>query len=313
MESGSDVMNAAIGIDGGGTKTAFVIGNEKEIFYQIEKSGCSYLEIGKEAVVDLIVSGVKELLKRCPDTVCDGCCIGLPCYGENRQMDEWFKKTLCKALSPIKVQLVNDAVVGWAGSLECKEGIHVVAGTGSLAIGKGKEDTFARVGGWNEFFGDEGSCYWIGKEAMTLFSKQADGRVQKGALYDLVKEKYHLQDDFEFIDVVLNELAPYRDQVAGFQKIALQAARLHDKSVIHLYERAAEELTQMVFSVKQQLKWSTSEVPVSIYGGLLHAEELILDPLKQKLKLIGCTLEMPKRSAVEGALLMAMNMKKTSE
>ena len=118
MESGSDVMNAAIGIDGGGTKTAFVIGNEKEIFYQIEKSGCSYLEIGKEAVVDLIVSGVKELLKRCPDTVCDGCCIGLPCYGENRQMDEWFKKTLCKALSPIKVQLVNDAVVGWAGSLE---------------------------------------------------------------------------------------------------------------------------------------------------------------------------------------------------
>ena len=68
-------MNAAIGIDGGGTKTAFVIGNETEIFYQIEKRGCSYLEIGKEAVVDLIVSGVKELLERCPDAVCDGCCL----------------------------------------------------------------------------------------------------------------------------------------------------------------------------------------------------------------------------------------------
>lgn len=306
-------MKAAIGIDGGGTKTAFVIGNETEILCQIEKSGCSYLEIGKEAVVDLIVSGVKELLEKCPDAKCDACCIGMPCYGENRQMDEWLNDTLKQALSPIEVQLVNDAVVGWAGSLECREGIHVVAGTGSLAIGKGKEDTFARAGGWNEFFGDEGSCYWIGKEAMTLFSKQADGRIQKGALYNLVKEKYQLQDDFEFIDVVLNELAPYRDQVAGFQKIALQAANEHDESVIALYERAVDELVQMVYGVKQQLNWSTSEVTVSIYGGLMHAKEFVLEPLRQKLKSMNCILDMPKRSAVEGALLMAMNMKKTSE
>ena len=303
-------MKAAIGIDGGGTKTAFVIGNETEILCQIEKSGCSYLEIGKEAVVDLIVSGVKELLEKCPDAKCDACCIGMPCYGENRQMDEWLNDTLKQALSPIEVQLVNDAVVGWAGSLECREGIHVVAGTGSLAIGKGKEDTFARAGGWNEFFGDEGSCYWIGKEAMTLFSKQADGRIQKGALYNLVKEKYQLQDDFEFIDVVLNELAPYRDQVAGFQKIALQAANEHDESVIALYERAVDELVQMVYGVKQQLNWSTSEVTVSIYGGLMHAKEFVLEPLRQKLKSMNCILDMPKRSAVEGALLMAMNMKK---
>lgn len=306
-------MKAAIGIDGGGTKTAFVIGNETEILYQMEKSGCSYLEIGKEAVVDLIVNGVKELLEKCPDAKCDACCIGMPCYGENRQMDEWLNDTLKQALSPIEVQLVNDAVVGWAGSLECREGIHVVAGTGSLAIGKGKEDTFARAGGWNEFFGDEGSCYWIGKEAMTLFSKQADGRIQKGALYNLVKEKYQLQDDFEFIDVVLNELAPYRDQVAGFQKIALQAANEHDESVIALYERAVDELVQMVYGVKQQLNWSTSEVTVSIYGGLMHAKEFVLEPLRQKLKSMNCILDMPKRSAVEGALLMAMNMKKTSE
>ena len=41
---------------------------------------------------------------------------------------------------------------------------------------------------------------------MTLFSKQADGRVQKGALYNLVKEKYHLQDDFEFIDSIASAI-----------------------------------------------------------------------------------------------------------
>ena len=69
----------------------------------------------------------------------------------------------------------------------------------------------------------------------------------------------------------------------------------------------------MVYGVKQQLNWSTSEVTVSIYGGLMHAKEFVLEPLRQKLKSMNCILDMPKRSAVEGALLMAMNMKKTSE
>lgn len=310
MKTGSDEMKTAIGIDGGGTKTAFVLGNENSILRKIEKSGCSYLEIGKEAVVELIVEGIKELMEN--QEPCESCCIGLPCFGENKEMDQWLSDALKTALFPMNVQLVNDAVVGWAGSLEGKEGIHVVAGTGSLAIGKGADGKFVRAGGWNEFFGDEGSCYWIGKEAMTLFSKQADGRIEKGALYHLVKEKYQLDDDFEFIDVVLNQLAPYRDQVAGFQRIALEAAKQHDASVIRLYERAADELVQMVNSVKQQLCWSEQEVRVSIYGGLLHAEELILVPLKKNLNAIGCVLQMPRRSAVEGALLLALKQK-TSE
>ncbi len=305
-------MKTYIGVDGGGTKTAFALANETgEILVQIERTGCSYLEIGVPQVVSLLKEGIEECLNRVQLESCDSICIGLPCFGENLMVDELLRKQLKNALPASNVMLVNDAVVGWAGSLGGKEGIHLVAGTGSLAIGKGIKDHFARSGGWNEFFSDEGSCYWVAKEAMRLFSKQADGRLEKGPLYYLVKEKYQLKNDFEFIDHVLS-MSVYRDQVASFQKIALQAADANDVSVQNLYEKAAEELAEMAVSVKNQLSWSQERVPVSYYGGLFHAKKWVLPKLKHCLQQHGCTLHEPIGTAVEGAVLMAIKSEKNT-
>ncbi|MFR7490817.1 MAG: BadF/BadG/BcrA/BcrD ATPase family protein [[Ruminococcus] torques] len=54
-----------------------------------------------------------------------------------------------------------------------------MAGTGSIAYGQNKFGTEARAGGWDDGFSDEGSCYWLGKKALELFSKESDGRVKK--------------------------------------------------------------------------------------------------------------------------------------
>ena len=83
----------------------------------------------------------------------------------------------------------------------------------------------ARCGGWNEFFGDEGSCYWVGRKGMELFSKEADGRIPKGPLYSIVKQELHLADDYCFIDEVVTKIAPYRDKVAAFQNMYWQQLR----------------------------------------------------------------------------------------
>ena len=75
------------------------------------------------------------------------------------------------------------------GSLALKPGINIVAGTGSIAFGKSRENVSARSGGWSTFFGDEGSCYWLGRRTMELFTKQADGRVKEGELYHILKRR----------------------------------------------------------------------------------------------------------------------------
>lgn len=298
-----------IGVDGGGTKTAFAVSKADGIPVQtITYPTCSYQTIGIVESVRLIRKGILECLNAVHTTPedCAGCCVGMPCYGENQENDRIIVAELTKALAPIPVYVVNDGEVGWAGSMACEEGIHVVAGTGSIAFGRGKDRKFVRCGGWVEFFGDEGSCYWVGREAMSLFSKEADGRAPRGALYELVKKDFAPKEDYQFIDRVMAEIAPDRARVADFQRYALQAAQAGDQAVITLYEKAAEELALMIGTLKSKLQFSSEPIHVSYSGGIFHAGDLILKPLHSKVSMIGCVLQTPKRSATEGALMLAV-------
>lgn len=302
-------MKYYIGIDGGGTKTAVVIGKNDGIPLKIiEKSGCSHKVIGIDEVVRLISDSVREITQSINVDMdkCAGCCIGLPCYGEAPEADMEITEKLRKAIFPIPVLIVNDAVVGWAGSLECCEGIHLVAGTGAIAYAQSDDKREARSNGWSEFFGDEGSCYWIGKQAMSLFTQEADGRRPKGALYEIVKKEFKLKNDIEFIDIVEQKYFPYRHKVASFQLFAEKAALAGDTEAKKLYDDAAQCLADSAYAIIKQLGWENKKVPVSYYGGLFKTGNLILIPLKERLEAINCTMIPPKRTATEGALLLSI-------
>lgn len=302
-------MKYYIGIDGGGTKTSVAVGDEAGwVLHQASYEGCSYQEIGIEPVAELLLRAVNESLEAADveKEECAGCCIGLPCFGENAEKDRAIASWIEKILSPIPVYIVNDGVVGWAGSLECKAGIHLVAGTGSIAIGCDTSGTFARCGGWSEHFGDEGSCYWIGRRLMELFTKEADGRIPKSPLYSMVREACRIKQDFDFIDVMRREVLPYRNRVAAFQKMALQAAEQGDQEVLALYREAAQELALLVKGVRKKLRWGQEPIQVSYFGGLFHAEQYVLPELEKELQQQNCILCRPKHTATEGALLLAV-------
>ncbi len=302
-------MRWYVGVDGGGTKTDFAAAAEDgTVAATLKCSGCSYQVIGIEAAVALVVSGVRECLAKLDAVLadCAGCCLGMPCYGEDPVQDRALLDALEKAFAPVPIYLSNDVEVGWAGALECGEGIHLVAGTGSIAFGRGRDRCTARCGGWTEFFGDEGSCYWIGREAMSLFSKEADGRATRGPLYDIVRREFGLVDDFRFIDAVLRDIAPHRDRVAHFQRYSLMAAQAGDQAAAALYKGAASELALMAATLKGKLNLSPGTTPVSYSGGLFQAGKLILEPLSKQIESLDCILVEPKRSAVEGALILAM-------
>lgn len=296
-----------IGVDGGGTKTAAALAPaQKPPVAAVSDQGCSYQMLGIEGAVAVIARTVAALLQKAGASAegCKGCCIGLPCYGEDEKNDAVISQALRRALAPLPVHIVNDVEVGWAGALHAQPGIHIVVGTGAIAFARNEAGQAARCGGWNEFFGDEGSCYWVGREAMSLFTKQADGRMKKGALYELVRQALSLDKDMDFIELVLRDYAPYRDKVASFQRFAAQAAQEKDASVLQLYARAAKELAEMADALRRSLQMPEG-TRVSYSGGLFHAGDAILLPLKKEMDALHCTLQPPQASAVQGALLLA--------
>ena len=58
-------------------------------------------------------------------------------------------------------------------------GVVLIAGTGSIAYGVNHDGFAARAGGWGYVLGDEGSGYWIGRQALAAVVREADGRGPK--------------------------------------------------------------------------------------------------------------------------------------
>lgn len=119
-------MRWYVGVDGGGTKTAFAVSAADGVpVATIRRTGCSYQAIGIEAAVSLVSGGVREILTAVGAGLedCAGCCVGIPCYGEHAGQDRIIDESLRTALAPAPVHLVNDVEVGWAGALECQEGM----------------------------------------------------------------------------------------------------------------------------------------------------------------------------------------------
>ncbi|MFJ5954836.1 N-acetylglucosamine kinase [Paenarthrobacter sp. NPDC092416] len=64
-----------------------------------------------------------------------------------------------------KITVVHDSRLLLAAG-GASTGVAVIAGTGSAAWGKNDAGEEARAGGWGYLLGDEGSGYWLGREAV---------------------------------------------------------------------------------------------------------------------------------------------------
>ena len=298
-------MRYYIGVDGGGTKTALCAASVDDPTPRYTKTtGSSWREHGALEVSQIIREAVSDLMDGDFSEIA-GIAMGLPCYGESAEGDRLLKLAVHEAFADIPIYFTNDVEVGWAGSLALAPGINVVAGTGSIAFGKDIRGNTARSGGWSEFFGDEGSCYWMGRKVMELFSKQSDGRRPKDELFLTVCKEFGLENEISFIDLIHTKYAGNRERVASLQFLAQKAALAGAPSAKALYGEAVYELCLLVSAVRDKLDFGADPWTVSYSGGLFKAGELILPRFSKEIEDLGGILSPPKFEPVQGAALLA--------
>lgn len=303
-------MRFYCGIDGGGTKTAAVLTDENGKEYAaVQTGGSSYRSIGIEKTAELFAGQIEQCAKQAGISLSDlaGTVIGVPCFGENKKADREIHDLLSGILPEVPFYLCNDAEAGWAGSLGMKPGINVVAGTGSIAYGRNSRGESVRCGGWSTFFGDEGSCYWLGRKTVELFAKQMDGRIRQNGVYELIMEDCGAAHPHEFIDQ-MEKRALDRSYVAGIQKYLLLAAEQGDDSAMALYREAADELGLMVLTAARKIQIPGERLSVSVSGGLMHAEKFFLDRFLEWTERFDGQYIKPVTTPVKGAALMAVEM-----
>jgi N-acetylglucosamine kinase-like BadF-type ATPase len=299
-----------LGVDGGGTKTAFaIIDADGHVLADHQESGAYYLDIGIDSLRKLIDCGVKATLKLAGLTINDirfGF-FGLPAYGEDSGLIAELDSIPSRVFTKGNYRCDNDMVCAWAGSLACQDGINLIAGTGSIGYGRynGKA---SRCGGWGEVFSDEGSAYWIACRGLQLFSKMSDGRAVRGPLHDLVCREFNLAQDLDMSALVLHKWGAARARIADFARLMFVAARAGDDQVSRIFNDAADELAEIVNSIRRSLYFPPDvEVPVSWSGGVFKDGSFIIARLEQVLRESAAKYRLcqPKYSPVVGAALYA--------
>jgi N-acetylglucosamine kinase-like BadF-type ATPase len=260
-----------LGVDGGGTKTALVlIDSEGTIRATHLAPGSYYLTIGVDALGTLLVDGVNAVLSKASVRIeeLDFAFFGIPAYGEDTVLVGPLSELPRRCLPAGQYLCGNDMICGWAGSLLCRDGISIVAGTGSICYGE-RNGAIARCGGWGELFSDEGSAYWIACRGLNLFSRMSDGRAVRGPLYDIVRERLKITENLDLCAHVFSRLGGDRAQIAQLSKWVTQAATAGDAGAMTIVREAAEELALMVDATRRQLAFGAAEpVAVSYSGGV---------------------------------------------
>jgi N-acetylglucosamine kinase-like BadF-type ATPase len=306
-------VNTYLGVDGGGTKTAFLLIDESGRVLASHAEGPAYhLEIGLEGMRAMLARGIRATLDQAalsPSSL-GFAFLGLPAYGEDSRLLAALDSAASPPLLPERYRCGNDAVCAWAGAFACQDGINLVAGTGSIAYGEfgGRS---ARAGGWGELFSDEGSSYWIAREGLNLFSRMSDGRAARGPLYEILRSHFALQVDLDLCAAIYDQNQLQRSHLAALAPLIAQAAAAGDAQASALFAHAADELVTIVDAVRRQLGIpAQATVSVSHSGGMFQQPEPLLTRVRSRLDCEGgrYRVRAPRLPPAAGAALYAARL-----
>ncbi len=301
-----------LGIDGGGTKTAFLLtdreGNEKASF---TGPSCHYMQCGLDGLTEIIGEGVREVLKKAGGTAGDieNAFFGCAGYGDVESDMAVIKDAVKKAMADIPFVIGNDCENAHAGALNGEEGINIIAGTGSMAYGENKKTGLKlRCGGWHHLIGsDEGSGFFIAWHILKEFTRQSDGRDEKTLLYEAVKKRLDIKDDDgEVITRVVDEWEFDRTKVASLSTLISELFDTGDPHAERIIGLAASELFEMASTLKRRLSLKADGgVRVSGTGGVFNLKDRIIRPLSELLARDDMIFIPPATDPAHGAVILA--------
>lgn len=254
-----------IGIDIGGTRSVAeaVAGDER---YRAHGPGANLNRTSVERVAAVLSELVGEALQAFPRASHVYACAGVAGAGRpdasKRLSDRWHG--LLPAHVEADVCVEHDGVVALEGAFAGESGAILIAGTGSLALGRTASGALVRAGGWGYLLGDEGSGYAVGRAAIRALAEATDGG-PTSALTTRIAMHLGMRTRDDLVRLVYDERLPFEN----IAPLVVEAASAGEPQACELLEREAAIL------VRQIELLTTPQDPVeprvALVGGLANA------------------------------------------
>jgi N-acetylglucosamine kinase-like BadF-type ATPase len=299
-----------LGVDGGGTKTIGLISDEHgNILARREVGGTNPNVVGFDGAAKVIT----QLISRCCEDVrirtdeLGFAVLGLA--GVGRDADRKRINGLINALAGkegskgIQMNVETDARVALEGAFAGGPGVVIIAGTGSIVVGKTQRGDIIRVGGWGRILGDEGGGYFIGREAVRAVALHYDRRGDSGKLREVLARRFHWESPDQIMAAVYQE----KFDLASLAPVVFETAADNDHVSQRILQNSASLLAEQARIVVMQMG-ILRKVGLVMSGGLIDHETVYANVLHMKiLKLLPQVDVRPAlHTPAHGAVLMAL-------
>ena len=296
-----------LGIDGGGSKTTCLLGDERELLATAGAAGSNPIRVGEERSRQALAEAIHQACATAhiePSQI-TRTCIGLA--GAARPQVEKQVRTVLADLVSGEIEVAGDMVIALEAAFRGAPGLIVIAGTGSIAYGRNDRGETARAGGWGFAISDEGSGHWIGRAAIAA-AMRAHDLGENCRLIASIMNTWHLGSRDDVVRAA--NATPPPDFAELFPQV-LAAAAGGDSRANEILTHAATELVQLARIVADRLWHGSQPFRVAMAGGVFHNAPLVRQVFSNSLRSLHPQAEVVPSVAepAQGALWMARTNK----
>jgi N-acetylglucosamine kinase len=295
-----------IGIDAGGTKTVCLLADERGMILSEGRGPGANLHAAGEHGVERVLGDVIAEAIGGRAVVPAAICLGIAGVDREDEM-RTVRAIMGRIGHSSRVLIVNDALIALAAGARDAPAIVIISGTGSIVYGRNRNGEAARAGGWGHMIGDEGSGYWIGREALSAVMRAYDGRGPATRLTAAILAHLDLNDESRLPRIVYDREVP-RMTVAAMGPIVQEAADQGDPVARRILQRAADELVLASQSVASRLEMRGDEFTFFLAGGAFRVVPWLAGELERRLIEVAprCSVEILNEEPAVGAVWLAL-------
>lgn len=287
-----------LGIDGGGTKTEFLLKDSTGTeLHRLLLGASNPVNNGIENTLSILKSGINEICKDIP-------------YNEISVF-----AGIAGSKSSVISDKINDFLLSFGfgkaanGSdienaihtaLKKGNGIAVITGTGVIAYGRYNKEVF-RCGGWGYMIDKGGSAYCYGADALNSALSFIDGRDGSECINNLLEIRLS-QPVADAVPQIYKNGPVY---VASLAPVVFEAYKMNDKKAAEIIDKNCRELAAIISACGKNIK--EEKINTVLLGGLCKQKDITEGFLKKYLdkKYI---LSFSEEPMVNGAILSAQNI-----
>ena len=272
-----------LGIDGGGSKTSCLIGDETSVLGTGTAAGSNMVRVGEAQARESLASAIRQActVARVKPSEITRVCVGLA-GAARAEVSQPVRAMISEIISgegmhrsvnPGEIIVVGDMVIALQAAFGDGPGVIVIAGTGSIAYGRNREGQIARAGGWGFAISDEGSGHWIGRTAVAACLRAWDeNHTEHAPMLDGLMKSWNI-DSREKLVLAANATPP-PDFAALFPSV-LALADSGDPVARDVLARAGTVLANLAGIVIRRLFQNSGSVPVAMSGGVFGSSALV--------------------------------------